>query len=173
MSEATTARETGRAFGSTADVSADTPLWARVLSREERKELEKIDPIRSWWTVVSNWLGVFGAMALVAWAPNPFTVVLALFIIGARQLGMAVVMHESAHRTLFANRRLNDWVGNWLASYPVWTDPGPYRTYHLKHHAHTGVKGDPDLEFGVVAEAIDIAKGAAISMQSVAATAAR
>jgi len=126
-------------------VSGEAPLWARVLTRAERKDLERIDPLRAWWTVISNWVGVFGAMALVAWAPNAFTIVLALFFIGARQLGMAVVMHEAAHRTLFANRKLNDWVGNWLASYPVWTDPGPYRTYHLKHHAHTGVKGDPDL----------------------------
>jgi fatty acid desaturase len=121
------------------------PLWSQVLSRAERKQLERIDPLRAWWTVLSNWLGVFAAMALVAWAPNPFTIVLALFVIAARQLGMAVVMHEAAHRTLFANRKLNDWVGAWLAAYPVWTDPGPYRTYHLKHHAHTGLDGDPDL----------------------------
>jgi fatty acid desaturase len=58
---------------------------------------------------------------------------------------MAVVMHEAAHRTLFKQRWLNDWVGNWLAAYPVWTDLGPYRAYHLKHHAHTWTKDDPDL----------------------------
>jgi len=36
-------------------------------------------------------------------------------------------MHEAAHHTLFANRQLNDWVGNWLAAYPVWAEVGPYR----------------------------------------------
>lgn len=142
----TTATATASETTATATAAAsEAPLWTRVLTRAERKELERGDPLRAWWTVLSNWLGVFGAMALVAWAPNPLTIVLALFIIGARQLGMAVVMHEASHRTLFANRRLNDWVGNWLASYPVWTDPGPYRTYHLKHHAYTGLEGDPDL----------------------------
>jgi fatty acid desaturase len=121
------------------------PPWMQALSREERKALERINPWRSWLTIGTNWGLVFAAMALVAWAPNVLTIVLALFVIGTRQLGMAVVMHEAAHRTLFARRRLNDWAGSWLAAYPIWTDPGPYRTYHLKHHAYTGTEKDPDL----------------------------
>jgi fatty acid desaturase len=58
---------------------------------------------------------------------------------------MAVVMHEAAHRTLFKNRKLNDWAGNWLAAYPIWADLVPYRAYHLAHHAKTGTAEDPDL----------------------------
>src|SRR6185295_5993873 len=116
-----------------------------VLSIEERKELLTINPLRSWWMVASNWVGVFAAMALVAWAPNPITIVLALFIIAARQLGMAIVMHEAAHRTLFRQRGLNDWVGNWLSAYPVWAEVAPYRAYHLVHHSRTGTDQDPDL----------------------------
>jgi fatty acid desaturase len=120
-------------------------LWRRLLSFEERKELLAIDPWRSAWTVAVNWIVVFAAMAVVAVWPNPLTILASLFVIGARQLGMAVVMHEAAHRTLFKQRWLNDWVGNWLAAYPVWTDLGPYRNYHLKHHAHTWTAQDPDL----------------------------
>jgi fatty acid desaturase len=40
---------------------------------------------------------------------------------------------------------LNDWAGNWLGAYPVWTDTAPYRNYHLVHHAKTGTMEDPDL----------------------------
>lgn len=116
-----------------------------VLSTEERKALLRIDPLASVWMIASNWLLVFAAMALVAWAPNPLTIVAALFVIGARQLGMAIVMHEAAHRTLFRNRRLNDWAGNWLAAYPVWAEVAPYRAYHLVHHSRTGTDQDPDL----------------------------
>src|SRR5262249_47028669 len=75
----------------------------------------------------------------------PLTVLLALAVIGARQLGFAILMHEAAHRTLFPNRRLNDWVGNWLCAYPIWSDLRPYRPYHLQHHAHTWTTEDPDL----------------------------
>jgi fatty acid desaturase len=85
-------------------------------------------------------------MALVALWPNVSSILLALAVIGARQLGFAVLMHEAAHRTLFANRRLNDWAGNWLCAYPVWIDLHPYRPYHLKHHAKNWTKDDPDLD---------------------------
>lgn len=125
--------------------AAFVPLWRQVLSLQERKALLAIDPLRSWWMIASNWVMIFAAMAVVAWWPNVLTALAALFIIGARQLGLAVVMHEAAHRTLFKNRALNDWVGNWLAAYPVWTDTAPYRAYHLVHHAKTGTMEDPDL----------------------------
>ncbi len=130
----------------TPDVTnAFVPLWRQIISLEERKQLLAIDPLRSWWMIVSNWLVVFGAMALVAWWPNVLTVAFALVVIGSRQLGMAVVMHEAAHRTLFKSRSWNDWAGNWLGAYPVWTDTAPYRNYHLAHHAKTGTMEDPDL----------------------------
>jgi fatty acid desaturase len=82
---------------------------------------------------------------VAAW-PNPLTILLALFLIGGRQLGMAILMHDAAHRVLLKNRFWNDWVGNWLCAYPVWNDVYPYRTYHLKHHAKNWTAEDPDLE---------------------------
>jgi len=124
---------------------AAAAMLRATLSPAERRELLEIDPLQSWWMIGSNWLLVFAAMALVAWAPNPLTIVLALVVIAARQLGMAIVMHEAAHRTLFSNRRLNDWAGNWLAAYPVWAEVAPYRAYHLVHHTRTGTDQDPDL----------------------------
>jgi fatty acid desaturase len=119
--------------------------YARIISPEERRALVRIDPLCSWITIATNWVLVFAAMAAVARWPNAVSVLVALFVIGARQLGMAVVMHEAAHWTLFKNRWLNDWAGNWLAAYPVWTDLLPYRAYHLAHHAKTGTAADPDL----------------------------
>src|SRR5512139_269827 len=124
---------------------AAAAMLREVLSADERKALLRINPFASAWMVASNWLLVFAAMALVAWAPNPLTIVVALFVIATRQLGMAILMHEAAHRTLFRNRRLNDWAGNWLAAYPVWAEVAPYRAYHLVHHTRTGTDQDPDL----------------------------
>jgi fatty acid desaturase len=84
-------------------------------------------------------------MALVARWPNVLTVVIALFVIGTRQLGFALLMHEASHRTLLCSRKLNDWVGNWVCAYPIWSDLYPYRPYHLQHHAKTGSAEDPDI----------------------------
>ncbi|TMA79911.1 MAG: fatty acid desaturase [Deltaproteobacteria bacterium] len=141
----TTTPESAAPGSPTGTAAAGIPLWRQLVSVEERKEFLTINPLRSWWMIAVNWLGVFAAMALVAWWPNVVTIVVALFTIAARQLGMAVVMHEAAHRTLFKSRAWNDWAGNWLAAYPVWTDTGPYRNYHLAHHSKTGTFEDPDL----------------------------
>jgi fatty acid desaturase len=40
---------------------------------------------------------ILGAIALVAWWPNPLTYLLAVGIIGSRQLGLAILMHDGAH----------------------------------------------------------------------------
>lgn len=119
--------------------------WRAALTREEIASLLEMNDIRSWLSVAINWALVFSCFALVARWPNPVAIILALFVIGARQLGFAVLMHEASHRSLFRNRALNDWAGNWLCAYPIWSDLHPYRPYHLKHHAKTGTPDDPDL----------------------------
>ncbi len=122
-----------------------TDTWLDALTPEERKRFMVMQDWRTWMSLLVDWALVGAAFALVAVAPNPFTVILALFVIGGRQLGLSVLMHEAAHRTLLRNRRWNDWVGNWLCAYPVWNDVVPYRAYHLQHHARTGTVEDPDL----------------------------
>jgi fatty acid desaturase len=119
--------------------------WRKALSREDIAGLLEMDDLRSWGSVAANWGLTFAAMAAVAVWPNPLTIVAALIVIGTRQLGCAVLMHEASHRSLFSSRAVNDWVGQWLCAYPIWSDLRAYRPYHLQHHAHTGTDRDPDL----------------------------
>jgi fatty acid desaturase len=119
--------------------------WKSALSRDEMDALLRVSDLRGWLSLALDWALIAASFALVYVWPNPLTIVLALFLIGARQLGLAVLMHEASHRTLLRNKRLNDWVGNWLCAYPVWGDIYPYRAYHLQHHAKTGTDADPDL----------------------------
>jgi fatty acid desaturase len=119
--------------------------WHARFTRDEIQTLLRVDSRRGWLSIAIDWAGIAAAFALVAVWPNPLTVVVALFVIGARQLGLAVLMHEAAHRTLLADREWNDRAGNWLCAYPVWTDLHPYRTYHLQHHAKNWTKDDPDI----------------------------
>lgn len=78
-----------------------------------------------------------GAMAVV-W---PITIPLAVMIIGARQLGLAILMHDAAHGALHPNLKVNDWVGNHLTT----GDLMAYRPYHLGHHKYAQQAEDPDL----------------------------
>ena len=128
---------------------AEPRAWRDALTPAEIERLLIRNGWRSALSIALDWGLVFASLALVAAAPNlptaALTVLVAIFVIGGRQLGLAVLMHEAAHRTLFANRRLNDFAGNWLCAYPIWADLAPYRTYHLKHHAKNWTAEDPDL----------------------------
>jgi fatty acid desaturase len=116
---------------------------------EEIRSLRTIRDHRAWLTLFVNYALIAASMALVAYSPNVLTVLLALFVIGARQLGLAVVMHEAAHFTLFKNRALNDFVGNWLAGFPIYLSADMYRAHHIEHHAKTWTEEDPDLSLAV------------------------
>jgi fatty acid desaturase len=119
--------------------------WLQHFSTDEIRELRVIRDAHAWFSLFVDYGLIALSMAMVAFVPNVVTVVLALFVIGARQLGLAVIMHESAHHTLFRNRALNDFVGNWLAGYPLYLSADMYRAHHLEHHAKTWTEGDPDL----------------------------
>ena len=103
----------------------------------------------------SSWLGlvcvagawgiILGAVAMFVLWPNPLTYILAVMLIGARQLGLAILMHDAAHGALHANAKVNDWVGEWLCAAPVGARLKSYREYHLKHHRFTEQPEDPDL----------------------------
>jgi fatty acid desaturase len=131
-------------FATSAAPEADTH-WKQAFTNEELRELLAISNARSIGTLLVNWIGIFACFGLVAWSANPLTILIALFALGGRQLGCAIVMHEAAHRTFFTNRVWNDRIGNWLGAYPIGGDVLPYRQYHLIHHARTGTEADPDL----------------------------
>ncbi len=119
--------------------------WRGAVSREEIAALLRVSNARSSASLVLNWGIIFAALGMVWRWPNPLTILLALLLIGARQLGLAILMHDAAHRVLFHPKSLNDWTGDWLCAFPVWSNLAGYRRYHLKHHAKTGSLEDPDL----------------------------
>ena len=137
-----------RATGALPDLDADArtnQAWHARFSRDEIQELLAVESWRGWVSIGVDWAIIAASFALVAAWPNPLTVVAALFLIGARQLGLAVLMHEASHRSLLRDKRWNDAVGNWLCAYPVWSDLHIYRPYHLQHHAKNWTKDDPDI----------------------------
>jgi len=126
-------------------MSTSTPDWRQAFSKEEIAELREHSDWRGWLTLVVDYGTIALAMALVAYFPNVFTILLALVAIGTRQLGLAIIFHEASHRTLLNNRKMNDWVGNWLAAYPLYLSADMYRPHHLDHHGKTWGDTDPDL----------------------------
>jgi fatty acid desaturase len=118
--------------------------WHEAFSRDEIQNLVRMSDWKSYRTLLATWAMTFAAMAMAATWTNPLTLLLALVIIGTRQLGLAVIMHEAAHRSFLSNKASNDAVASWLACYPIWSDLHSYRPYHLRHHAKTWTDEDPD-----------------------------
>src|SRR6266481_8073617 len=86
-----------------------------------------------------------GVIAMVSVWPNPFTFLLAVAIIGSRQLGLSILMHDGAHGLLANGAKLSMALSQWLCAYPVFAETQAYRRYHLQHHARTQQDDDPDL----------------------------
>jgi fatty acid desaturase len=78
-----------------------------------------------------HYFGPLGLLTLIVTTP----------VIGGRQLGLAILMHDAAHGALHPNRRINDRVGEWLCAGGV----ARYRKYHLQHHKYAQQAEDPDL----------------------------
>jgi fatty acid desaturase len=116
-----------------------------VLSREEIRELTRTSDWAGARAVIGTWLMIAALFAVVARWPHPVVIVLAVVMLGGRQLALAVMMHDAAHGSLFRTRFLNDVVADLLCARPVGADVARYRKHHLGHHAHTGTERDPDL----------------------------
>jgi fatty acid desaturase len=115
-------------------------------TRDEIAGLRRLSPWRSTWLIVHCWGVIFATWAAALIWPYPWVIVPGIFLVGARQLGLGIIGHDGAHHLLYKNRRLNDWVCEWLLNRPLLgASIVPYRTYHLNHHRFTQQPNDPDL----------------------------
>ena len=118
---------------------------AKELSKDEIASLLSRSDIKALGELVFTWGVIITVIAIAIVWPNPFTIFLAWVIVGARQLALAILMHDFSHYAMFRSKALNQWVGQWLAAYPIFLDLEKYRSYHLRHHSHTGSDKDPDM----------------------------
>lgn len=87
-------------------------------------------------------LGISGYL----WSTDlPWIAIPALWVYGTGFALMFCTMHECAHRTAFANAKVNDAIA-WLAGLLSFYNATFYRRYHKWHHRYTQISGkDPEL----------------------------
>jgi fatty acid desaturase len=112
-----------------------------------RPALRRIADRRNALTVVSLWFWVLAVVALAVWWDNPLGYVVAFVVMGPLYVRFAILMHEAAHKLLFTNKSLNDWVGTWLIAYPAFTPVQLYRRVHFAHHKEEFGPLEPDMAF--------------------------
>jgi fatty acid desaturase len=118
---------------------------AEFFSPEELAGIRSRSNVKGILCVLHAWAVIAAAMALYAVWPNPLTFVVAVVVIGSRQLGLAILMHDAAHGVLTANSRLNNRLSQIFCAWPVFSDTLAYRRYHMIHHRRTQQPDDPDL----------------------------
>src|SRR5262245_38311064 len=95
--------------------------------------------------LVHAWAVIAGAMILYAVWPSVLTLLISVAVIGARQLGLMVLVHEAVHWRLFEHARSNNLAAQWLCAFPIWGELPAYRRRHHLHHRYTLEAEDPDL----------------------------
>jgi fatty acid desaturase len=120
----------------------------RDLSPGARTAVQQLAGARPWrWTfeLVKTWAiiitAVAGALAIDHWLAT----VLAVLIVGTRQMVLGLLLHEQVHR-LGLRFKWGDTVANLLAVYPLLaTTVEDYSEVHLRHHRHFMTERDPDF----------------------------
>jgi fatty acid desaturase len=122
-----------------------TTKLREFLSADEVKAIMLKSDQRAALEVITMWLWIIFALALVGFFPNVFTIIIALFILGGKQLACAILLHDCSHDSMFTSRRANHIIGNWFGAYPILQNMEQYRPYHREHHIYTGLDNDPDM----------------------------
>jgi len=110
-----------------------------------REELRRIPNFRNALAIASLYAETIGIVVAAVWIDNIFVWALAFVLMGRELARFAALMHEAAHRLLFRNRRVNDWVGRWLLGFPSFTPVDLYRRGHMAHHRDEFGPDEPDI----------------------------
>ena len=121
------------------------PAAGQLLRPEQIAVLRERSDWRGLALVAHAWLVIALAMVLVADFPHPLSWLIAIPVIGSRQLGLLILMHDGAHGMLAKRVWLNRLLCQFGCAWPTLADADAYRRYHLRHHAHTMQPADPDL----------------------------
>lgn len=108
----------------------NTEEWATLSARSNWKGIA---------VIVHCWVVI--GLAIVVGVMWPITIPLVVMVVGNRQLGLNILMHDAAHALLHENRKVNDFIAYWFCAPELFI----YRPYHLQHHRFVQQSEDPDL----------------------------
>ncbi|MGE0529174.1 MAG: fatty acid desaturase, partial [Bdellovibrionales bacterium] len=94
--------------------------------------------------LAGDWLIIGMAVALSTYTDNFWVYIFCAGVVGSRQHALFVLVHEGVHKHLARSKRVNDWISNLFAAYPILFDTEAYRENHLRHHEHLNTDQDPD-----------------------------
>ena len=118
-----------------------------MLRPELRAPKRRIPGVRNALSVILLWAAVAALVAAATQLHRWWVVLLVFLLMGPIHVRFAILMHEAAHRLLFASKRTNDLVGTWLIACPALVPLSLYRRSHMAHHREEFGPDEPDLAF--------------------------
>lgn len=116
---------------------------------EFRDELYKVHNLGNAFNVLGVWVQSLGVITLALASHSGWAWLAAFLLMGRAHCLFAILSHEAAHRLLFSNRRINDFVGRWVTGYPSFVPTDLYRRGHMAHHREEFGPNEPDLNLYV------------------------
>jgi fatty acid desaturase len=110
-----------------------------------RDELRRVPSLRNAISLVLLYAQTAAIVVLAVRIDNVFVWIAAFVLMGRTHAQFAAMMHEAAHRMLFRNKAVNDFVGRWLLGFPSFTPIDGYRRGHMAHHRQEFGPDEPDI----------------------------
>ena len=113
------------------------PLTIREL-RIQAKALSTLSPIRSALELASTWAQLALFVGFYAVLQTWWAFCIAFLLVGARQYGLLILLHDASHTLLHSKRKINDRIALWLIAAPCGSSFHNSRRLHLLHHQNLG-----------------------------------
>ena len=121
---------------------------ASALSASARREIMALSgarPARFAAELAVTWLSIAALIAAGIHFDNLAVSLLCAFLVGTRQMALALLLHEQVHR-LGMRSKYADWIINVCAVFPLFvTTVEDYAKVHLSHHKYCFTNDDPDF----------------------------
>lgn len=120
-------------------------LETKLVDPKIIRRLSVPSTLKSSLNIALDWVVIIAAAVIGMKFFHPLLYIPLVMLIGARQHGLLILMHDSSHSRLFKNKKVNDIIGELFCAWPLFIKMIGYRERHLKHHAHANSEQDPDF----------------------------
>jgi fatty acid desaturase len=120
------------------------PVFGTRMYGEELLALTRLEPWKTLVEIALDWAVILATLAAAVWLDRWFGYVAAVFVIGARQHALLILMHDASHQRILPDRRWNERVSDWLCAFPHFVSTDAYRKDHLRHHFYMNTDNDPN-----------------------------
>lgn len=121
-----------------------------LISDELRAALTQKRPSTLYTCLAFDYLLCIFVMVGCEWFWHPVSYILAVMLIGARQIGIgSIALHDGAHYLLSEDRNLNDQLAKFIGASvfaPIYLDFKRYRKNHYTHHQTVNSEQDPEVQ---------------------------